>query len=785
MVIGDFNSILKTDDRIGGNPVSWSEIVDFHECVTDCGLLEVPTQGNRYTWSDKHDGNRIFSKIDWIFINNEWLDTMFSCKAMFLPEGISDHCPAKVILSENCGEKTENVKKEVEGAACTRFPEYCSRGNSGQRKIEQRSKATWIRLGDDNTKYFYSVIKHRKLKHATTQLKNNSGVWQNDPAIIANLIVEYYQDILGNITQHRVQAVRAIICQRTTLTQEQQRELIDSFDPTEVKKEMYQIDSNKSPGPDGLKKAISCIVAENQSAFVQGRSMMHNVLICHDLLRHYNRKNVSPRCLMKIDLKKAYDMVSWEFLEEVLTGFRFPEGFIKWIMMCVTTTMFYMKVNGENHGYFAGRRGLRQGDPASPLLFVLVMEYLSRTLRNMSMLPDFKYHPMCKKVQLTHLIFADDLMIFCKGNLASVSRVMEALAHFSAATGLEANMEKSSVFIAGVDEDTKAHILERTGFSLGEFPIRLQVVNVVLFSIHNFWGAVFILPQSILKEIDMLCRDYLWGRSDEKRKIALVSWENVCYPKRQCGLNIKGSRTCNIASVGQLIWQIIMHKESLWVKWIHGIYLKHEMSIWNHRVPIDCSWYWRKLNAIKEQMKGWYCQGRYMLTKNGTYSITRSYLAIKGQRQQLETADLVWTAVALPKHRFMVWLAIQGRLLTQERKLKLHIQVDDTECCLCEEKVMETTKHLFEECKWSKMFLDGIKEKHWKQFKKETIATISGAVLYHTWRARNWKKYKGKNVNTKDAVIQIKKEITERIQFLSNSKKAQRCRGFIQHLLCN
>ncbi|XP_049368638.1 uncharacterized protein LOC125833517 [Solanum verrucosum] len=194
-----------------------------------------------------------------------------------------------------------------------------------------------------------------------------------------------------------------------------------------------------------------------------------------------------------------------------------------------------------------------------------------------------------------------------------------------------------------------------------------------------------------------------------------------------------------------------------------------------------------------------------MLTKNGTYSITRSYLAIKGQRQQLETADLVWTVVALPKHRFMVWLAIQGRLLTQERKLRLHIQVDDTKCCLCEEKVMETTKHLFEECKWSKMvwqeivqwtgiylinngikqFLDGIKEKHWKQFKKETIAAISGAVLYHTWRARNWKKYKGKNVNTKDAVIQIKTEITERIQFLSNSKKAQRCRGFIQHLLCN
>ncbi|WMV57204.1 hypothetical protein MTR67_050589 [Solanum verrucosum] len=311
--------------------------------------------------------------------------------------------------------------------------------------------------------------------------------------------------------------------------------------------------------------------------------MMHNVLICHDLLRHYSRKNVSPRCLMKIDLKKAYDMVSWDFLEKVLTGFGFPGKFIKWIMLCVTTTMFSVKVNGENHGYFAGRRGLRQGDPISSLLFVLVMKYLSRTLQKMTMLPDFRYHPMCKKVKLTHLIFADDLMILCKGNLASVNRVMEALSHFSAATCLEANMEKSSVFLAGIN-DTRNQIIKRTGFAIGEFPIkylvlplspkkwrktdcwslidkitqrinvtyskklsyvrRLQVINDVLFSIHSFWGAVFILPQSVLKEVDKICMSYLWGSSDEeKKKVALVSWDKVCHPKRRGGLNIKGSNT--------------------------------------------------------------------------------------------------------------------------------------------------------------------------------------------------------------------------------------------------
>lgn len=83
-----------------------------------------------------------------------------------------------------------------------------------------------------------------------------------------------------------------------------------------------------------LKHAITHIVADNRSAFVQGRSMMHNVLICHDILRHYNRRT-TPRCLMKIDLKKAYDMVNWDFLE-VLKGFGFPTKFIQLLMVCVS-----------------------------------------------------------------------------------------------------------------------------------------------------------------------------------------------------------------------------------------------------------------------------------------------------------------------------------------------------------------------------------------------------------------------------------------------------------------
>ncbi|WMV12323.1 hypothetical protein MTR67_005708, partial [Solanum verrucosum] len=243
----------------------------------------------------------------------------------------------------------------------------------------------------------------------------------------------------------------------------------------------------------------------------------------------------------------------------------------------------------------------------------------------------------------------------------------------------------------------------------------------------------------------------------------------------------------NITSIGQLIWQIIENKEVLWVKWVHGIYLKDERSIWNHKVPIECSWYWRKLNAIKYQMQKWYCQ---------------SYQALLGHRPHMKIVDLIWTVVALPKHRFMVWLEVQGRLLTQEKKLRLHIPVEDNDCCLCDEQTMETTMHLFEECSWTKsvwqelmkwvgitltnneikQVLECIKVKHWKQFQKEVVAAISGAILYHTWRARNWKKFNRKSVHREEVVTQIKKELIERLYFLSKSKKARNCSFFIQHL---
>ena len=127
-----------------------------------------------------------------------------------------------------------------------------------------------------------------------------------------------------------------------------------------------------------LKKVLPSVIDQSQGTFVSGRQLIFNVLMCQEVARGYNRKHVSPRCMMKIDLRKAYDSVYWEFVEELLASLKFSSMFIKWVMSCVTTPTCTLHMNEDDYGYFVGGRGLRQGDPLSSLIFVLVMEYLSR-----------------------------------------------------------------------------------------------------------------------------------------------------------------------------------------------------------------------------------------------------------------------------------------------------------------------------------------------------------------------------------------------------------------------
>ncbi|XP_039031706.1 uncharacterized protein LOC120166515 [Hibiscus syriacus] len=323
-----------------------------------------------------------------------------------------------------------------------------------------------------------------------------------------------------------------------------------------------------------LSVVFPSMISMNQSIFLKGRNVFDNTLLAQELVRGYTRKKISPRCALKIDLQKAFDSLNWDFVRIVLHALGLPEKFIGWILACITNPSYSIVFNGTLAGYFKGARGVRQGDPLSPYIFVLAMNILSSLLNVAAKKGVFSYHPKCKKVGLTHLCFADDLLIFCKGSLDSIIGVQTVLDYFYSMSGLKLNASKCEIFYAGISSEHCAAIKELTGFKLGNLLVRylgvplvtrkltvkdcqslidkiraklnlwankhlsfvgrLQLIRVVLFNMANFWCRQLALPKKIINYIEQLCSRFFWKRSDLPAGGARVSWKKhlVWFPGR-------------------------------------------------------------------------------------------------------------------------------------------------------------------------------------------------------------------------------------------------------------
>ncbi|XP_058776555.1 uncharacterized protein LOC131650866 [Vicia villosa] len=164
-----------------------------------------------------------------------------------------------------------------------------------------------------------------------------------------------------------------------------------------------------------LGKILPDIIHQSQATFIPGQVIHNHILLAFELMKGYTRKGGTSRCMLQIDFQKAYDMVDWNALECILCEIGMPRKFVSWIMCMLTTVSYRFNVNGEYTDLLQARRGLRQGDPISPLLFVILMEYLNRTMVNMQRRKEFKHHSKCKRLAITHLSFADDALLWGHG----------------------------------------------------------------------------------------------------------------------------------------------------------------------------------------------------------------------------------------------------------------------------------------------------------------------------------------------------------------------------------
>ncbi|KAL2247912.1 UNVERIFIED_CONTAM: hypothetical protein Sindi_2643500 [Sesamum indicum] len=485
----------------------------------------------------------------------------------------------------------------------------------------------------------------RRVARRILQINDDNGTIHTEPEDIINEFVRYYQNLLGgNRRQITLDIGFLRLWARHVLSNEEAGHLISAFTPDDVKQAVFDIAEDKAPGPDGyssgfFKEAWPVVGQEVTKAvlefFSTGKLLKQ---VNSTLLALIPKVRLRPRCTLKVDIRKAYDTVEWDFLLAVMQLFGFPQTFTRWIEECVTTAAFSIGINGNPHGFFTGARGLRQGDPLSPYPFVLVMEVLHLGLLQLIEQDlQFSYHWKCEPAKVFQLGFADDLLLFCRADLDSLRILKRGLDRFAEWSGLRLNVQKSHVIISRSAQGWKDQILAIMGFQKGQLPMRylglpllssrlsisdcqplllnidaringwegislsyagrIQIIKSVL---SAMMASAFILPKVIIKQIEKRFRTFLW-KGTSTSGYAKVAWKDVCKPFNEGGQGIKDIGILNRSLIAKKLCDVIRcDRTSIWVEWLKQGRL-HNTSIWTTNEK-GGSWGWRKMLRFRSSI---------------------------------------------------------------------------------------------------------------------------------------------------------------------------------------
>ncbi|GJS75909.1 RNA-directed DNA polymerase, eukaryota, reverse transcriptase zinc-binding domain protein [Tanacetum coccineum] len=666
-ILGDFNVSLKVEEHSNGSSTITNEMNEFLEVIQDIEVEDILSSGFHYTWtkSRMNPKCKTLKKLDRIMINEDFMEKFPSSHGIFLPYLISDHSPAVLKIPKGMVKRKKSF----------RFSNFVTE----KKEFLPTVKRVWDT--DIDGHMMYKVVKKLKLmKHSLNNLSWENGnifdrvinlrnrLKESQARVNSNPHDEEIKDESGKILNEYYEALKdenSLLMQKAKIEWLRDGDRNTSFFHKIIKGRKH-------------KGRIMSVCNEKGDRFENEKVAEQFVMHFQEFLGKKDLVTEFPTDLMMFPNKLSSDeafCLSRDVNEVEVKNAMFdindakapgPDGYT------TSTTKFSININGEREGYFSGGRGLRQGDPMSPYLFTLIMEVFSLILeRNIDRNNEFKYHHGCKNLKITHLCFADNLLVFCHGDIKSVSIIKEALEEFGNYSGLKANM---------------------------------------------------ITCENVIYDINKLLKGFLWGQGELTKGKAKVSWDSICKPKELGGLGIKDLKLWNEVLLVKQLWNVISKKNTMWVKWVISENLKGK-NIWEANAKVNISVGWKEILKLRDKIRkhvlwrigddnsvnalydNWNTVGPlneivtsreiYEACMNIDYTVAQLTMSEEGKwpngwedeyhilkmykiprLQEGKKDEIVWVdnsgkeGVFGTRHSFIVWLAIQNRLNTQDRIAK-------------------------------------------------------------------------------------------------------------------
>ncbi|GJR62535.1 RNA-directed DNA polymerase, eukaryota, reverse transcriptase zinc-binding domain protein [Tanacetum coccineum] len=317
--------------------------------------------------------------------------------------------------------------------------------------------------------------------------------------------------------------------------------------------------------------------------------------------------------IFKVDFEKAYDSVRWDFLDEVLKKFGFGDKWCTWIQSCLRSSRGSIIINGSPTAEFQFHKGLKQGDPLSPFLFILIMESLHLSFQRVVDARMFKGITLSSSLMLSHMFYADDVIFvgqWCDDNINTLVQVLECFFH---ASGLHINMNKSKLMGVLVDDEKVKQAASKLGCLILKPPFsylgskvggsmhriqawnevvdrvyarlskwkmktlsiggRLTLLKSVLGSMPIYHMSIFRVPMSVLRRLESIRSHFFNGHDPNSKRTSWVKWKNVLASKEKGGLGVSSLYALNRGLMFKWVWRFFTQNTSLWsrvIKAIHG-----------------------------------------------------------------------------------------------------------------------------------------------------------------------------------------------------------------------